>query len=171
MNELKNAVKKMIDSGDFSPRICGILNLIIEDKMNSIDLNNYLRQQYFTIKDVKLETLQIIINYANMCLEDDIISDQEMRNIQLLKLFLKVKEGDFISYGKGLEIKEILIWQLRKMYKDNIIDKNEALMKTKLQGLFDLNYDQFLCIVNEVAQESLDRGADIKDLDTFIPRN
>ena len=171
MNELKNVIKRMIDSGDFSQKVCGILNLIIEDKMNSIELNRYLDEQGLSIKDVKLESLQIIINYANICLEDDILSEEEMRNIHLLKLFLKVKEGDFISFGKKQEIKEILIWQLRKLYQDDVIDKEEALMKNNLQSLFDLSYDQFLEIVNEVAQDSINRGADIRNLDTFIPLN
>ncbi|MBR7030488.1 MAG: hypothetical protein IKI06_04545 [Prevotella sp.] len=171
MSELKKTIEEMIESGDYSPRICGILNLIIEDKMNSIELKKYLSQQCITINDIKSETLQVIIDYANICLEDDILTEQEMRNIQLLKLFLRVKEGDFIDYGKEPEITEILTWQLRKMYNDDVIDKEEALMKNDLQSLFDLSYDQFLDIVNEVAQESLDRGADIKNLDTVIVPN
>ena len=44
-------------------------------------------------------------------------------------------------------------------------------MKNSLQSLFDLSYDQFLEIVNEVAQDSINRGADIRNLDTFIPLN
>lgn len=171
MTELKKAIEEMIASGVYSPRICGILDLIIEDKMNSIELKKYLSQQCISINDIKQETLQVIIDYTNTCLEDDILTEQEMRNIQLLKLFLKVKEGDFIDYGKEPEITEILTWQLRKMYNDDVIDKEEALMKNDLQSLFDLSYDQFLDIVNEVAQESLDRGADIKDLDTIIVQN
>ena len=94
-----------------------------------------------------------------------------MYGIQMLKLFLRVKEGDFLKYGKEQDVKEILTWQLRKMYNDDKIDNQEALMKNDLQSLFDLGYDQFLTIVNEVAQESLNRGANIKDLDTFIVSN
>jgi|GEM_PF-3758015 len=54
------------------------------------------------------------------------------------------------------------------MYEDDFIDKDEALMKTDLQSLFGLSYDQFSDIVNKIAQESLNRGADINNLDTFI---
>lgn len=169
MTDLKEAISILMEKGDYSPAIRGILNLIFEDKMNSIELNKYLNQNYISINDIKSDTLQIIIDYALFCLNDDILTEQEMRNIQLLKLFLKVKEGDFIAYGKEYDVKEILMWQLRKLYDDNYIDKEEALMKTDLQSLFGLSYDQFLTMVNEVAQEAIDRGADISDLDTFIP--
>lgn len=171
MNELKNIIAKMIESGNYSPRINGILNLVVEGKMNSIELNNYLTQQCISINDIKLESLQVILDYANKCLEDDLLTEQEMYGIQMLKLFLRVKEGDFLKYGKEQDVKEILTWQLRKMYNDDKIDNQEALMKNDLQSLFDLGYDQFLSIVNEVAQESLNRGANIKDLDTFIASN
>ena len=168
MEDLKEAISKMIESGDYSPRICGVLNLILENKMNSIELRNYLKQECLSITDIKFEALQVIIDYALLCLQDDILTEEEMRNIRLLKLFLKVKEGDFYAYGKEYEIKEILVWQLRKMYEDDYIDNEEALMKTNLQSLFGLSYDQFLKIVNEVAKESIDRGADVSKVDTFL---
>ena len=168
MKELKIIIEEMVNSGDYSPRICEALNLIKEDKMNTIEFNNYLSQQCVNIGDIKTETLQIVIDYANRCLEDSILTEQEMHDIRMLKIFLKVKEGDFIEYGKLQDVKEILFWQLRKMYHDDIIDKKEALMKNDLQSLFDLSYDQFLDIVNEIAQESLERGADIRNLDTVI---
>ena len=86
-----------------------------------------------------------------------------------LKLFLKIKEGDFYSYGKEYVVKKILTQQLQKMYEDGYIDSKQALMKVDLQNLFGLSYDQFLTIVNEVAKESIEMGANIKDLDTFFP--
>jgi len=153
MKELKNVIGEMILSDDYSPKMCGILNLIVEDKMNSIEFKKYLSQQCITVSDIKIETLQVVIDYANECLRDDILTEVEMRNIQLLKLFLKIKEGDFMRYGKGQDITEILAWQLRKMYSDGIIDKKEALAMNDLQCLFGLSYDQFLCIVNEVSEE------------------
>jgi len=41
MKDFKNTIKEMIASGDYSPRMCDVLNLIIEDKMNSIEFNKY----------------------------------------------------------------------------------------------------------------------------------
>ena len=41
-------------------------------------------------------------------------------------------------------------------------------MKTELQELFGLCYDDFLEINNIAAKEALERGADISKLDTFI---
>lgn len=168
MKDLKKVIEEMINSGEYSPRLCGALNLIVEDKMNSIEFDKYLAQQYISVRDIKIETLKVIIDYANICLEDDLLAEQELLNIRMLKYFLKIKEGDFIKYGKKQDVREVLLYQLRKMYNDDIIDKDEALMKNDLQSLFDLSYDQFLEIVNEVAQESIERGAEMGNLDTFI---
>lgn len=41
MKDFKNKIKEMIVPGDYSPRICDVLILIVEDKMNSIEFNNY----------------------------------------------------------------------------------------------------------------------------------
>ena len=80
----------------------------------------------------------------------------------------EVKEGRY-TYGKKETADKVLTIQLEKMYTDGIIDKDEALMKTDLQGLFCLSYDQFLEVVNKVVKHALDKGANLKDLDTFLP--
>ena len=131
-------------------------------------MKEYLSRNALGFKDIKQEVLKVIIDYANVCLEDDILTDDEMKNIGLLKIFLRVEDGDFYKFGLETEVKNILSLQLNKMYSDNFISKEEALMKTDLQALFGLSYDQFLKIVNDIAIDALDRGADMKDLDTFM---
>lgn len=168
MNNLKQAITLLKERGEYSKTMSGVLQLIIEDKMNSIDLRNHLSQHGIDFNYIKQESLSVIIDYANLCLEDGILTTEEMHNIFLLKLFFKIKEGDFYRFGKEFVVNNILTMQLQKMYKDGYIDSKEALMKVDLQALFGLSYDQFLKIVNNIAKESLDRGADIKDLDTFF---
>ena len=98
-----------------------------------------------------------------------------INNLILLNLHVRIisKLTNF-NHGKQEESckKEIvdcvLTAQLNKMDADGVIDKDEALMKTDLQGLFCLSYDQFLEVVNKVVKEALDKGANIKDLDTFL---
>ena len=165
---MKQVVSALIEKGNYSPTMNGVLSLVLEDKMNSFALKEYLSQNGLDLKDIKQETLKVIIDYANVCLEDDILTDDEMRIIGLLKIFLQVEDGDFYKFGLETEVKNTLSLQLKKMYSDHIISKEEALMKTDLQALFGLSYDQFLKIVNDVAIDALDRGADIKDLDTFM---
>lgn len=165
---MKQAVSALIEKGKYSPTMNGVLSLVLEDKMNSLALQEYLSQNSLAMEDIKQETLKVIIDYANVSLEDGILTKDEMNSIGLLKLFLQVEDGDFYKFGLETEVKNILSLQLNKMYSDNFISKEEALMKTDLQALFGLSYDQFLKIVNDIAIDALDRGANIKDLDTFM---
>lgn len=168
MDNFKQGISAIIDSGKYSQVMNGALRLIIEDKMNSIELNKYLSEQGTDFNRLKEEALNVVIDYANICLEDNALSEKEMEQIGLLKLFFRIKEGDFYKFGKEKEVKQVLSIQLRKMYNDDFINKDEALMKNDLQSLFGLSYDEFLIIVNAIAEESLQRGGNLKDLDTII---
>lgn len=168
MSTFKNIIPQIIEAGEYSSIMNDLLSLIIEDKMNSIARNDYLSQHAKEIDDLKGESLSVIIDFAKLCLQDNYLSEEEMRNIGLLKLFLHVKDGDFIEFGRKDEVQEILSLQLEKMYEDNVINKDEAFNKTKLQELFGLSYDEFLDIVNVIARKSLANGAYLLDLDTFL---
>lgn len=168
MDNFKQGISAIIDSGKYSQVMNGALRLIIEDKMNSIELNKYLSERGTDFNRLKEEALNVVIDYANICLEDNALSEKEMEQIGLLKLFFRIKEGDFYKFGKEKEVKQVLSIQLRKMYNDDFINKDEALMKNDLQSLFGLSYDEFLIIVNAIAEESLQRGGNLKDLDTII---
>lgn len=168
MELLKYFAAEQIDRGIYSPAMNEVLNLIIENKMNRIAMEGCLAKFQVSIEQLKLEAFSIVFQYADECLNDDILSDEEMRTIGLLKLFFHIEDGDFIKYGKKDAVKNILSRQLRKMYSDDIIDVNEAIQKTKLQELFGLSYDEFLEYVNSIAQESIKRGGDIHNLDTII---
>lgn len=168
MDKIKKAVKYLLDTQRYSPIMVDALHLILEDKMNSVDLKKLLSANDYTINMIKSESLKMILDYSEIILEDDILTDDEIRIVTLLKKFFQIKDGDFYANGYQTQVENILTSQLEKMYADGIIDPKEALMKTDLQGLFCLNYDQFLKIVNKEAQAALDRGADINQLDTLI---
>lgn len=167
MEQLKDAVIKLVEANNYSPAMKDALSLIIKGQVSYLDMKNCLLKHAVTIEDLKSESLSVVIDYARMCLEDNILTEEEIHNITLLKMFLRIQEGEFYEHRKE-EVSAILSKQLKRMYQDNVIDKDEALMKTDLQGLFNLSFDQFLGIVNNIALEALDRGANIKDLDTFM---
>lgn len=52
-----------------------------------------------------------------------------------------------------------LIEQMQKLYADDKIDTEEALLKSDIQGLFGLGYAEYTDIVNQVAKQALLRGA------------
>ena len=86
----------------------------------------------------------------------------------MLKMFFQFKEGDFLANGKYDRVEKIITEQCEKLYADNVIDPKEMLHKSDLQGVFGLGYDECANIVNKVAIKALARGANIKDLDTYL---
>ena len=168
MEKIKDVVKKLKESHHYSSIMEKTIKLILDDKMNSLELNQCLSDENMSIEDIKPEALSLIIDYSKNILEDGIITKGEVTNIAMLKLFYRIKEGEFFELGKKDDVTEVLLQQLRKLYADNSIDRSEAVMKTELQELFGLCYDDFLEINNIAAKEALERGADISKLDTFI---
>ena len=157
MEQIKKAVKELLEEKKYSPMMVRCLNLILDDKMNSISLKKCLSESGYALSVIKPEALQVILDYSEIILEDEILTENEIRIITLLKIFFQIKDGDFYTYGKKEIVDKVLTAQLQKMYADRIIDKEEALMKTDLQGLFCLSYDQFLEVVNKVVKDALDK--------------
>lgn len=171
MNSLQQSVSQLIETKNYPDVIKEALRLIVDGKMNSLALDELLASRNIRrITDMKEYTLDVILDYAEIALADNVLTNEELTNMRMLKLFFKIQERDFDKNGKMKRVSAILTKQLERLYADNVIDKEEMLHKTELQGLFDLNYDEYCQIVNKVAKEAINRGADIKDLDTFIKK-
>lgn len=136
--------------------------------VNRKDIDSILLKCDINYKDIKEDLLDIILAYARLIIKDGIISQNESFNLKYLKRLFKIKEGYFFNF-RNQEIKEIIQSQLFKLYFDNTIDSKEALYKVGLQELFDLSFDQMATFVNPVADEAIERGAEISDLDTVFP--
>lgn len=116
--------------------------------------------------DIKLDLIDLLLLYINLVLNDHIITPKEYLNCKQLKTLFKIREGDFYKL-RYEEIKEVIYKQLERIYRDdNKISEEEAICKINLQGLFDLSYDQFLEFNEREIRIALEKGADIKDLDT-----
>lgn len=171
MDTLQDTVKKMMATKKYTDKINALLKLVADNKMNMSDLEATLAE--FKIKrvtDLKDQLINVVLDYINICIEDNVLTQREMQDFRMLKHFFRIQDGDFIRCHKGQEIKHILIAQLHNIQSDNIVDKTEALMKVDLQEMFGLSYDQFLKIENEVSKESIKNGANPFDLDTFIKK-
>lgn len=117
-------------------------------------------------EDIKPDLIDLLLLYINLVLNDHIITSKEYLNCKQLKILFKISEGDFYKL-RYEEIKEVIYKQLERIYRDdNKISEEEALHKINLQGLFDLSYDQFLEFNEREIRIALEKGADIKDLDT-----
>jgi len=136
--ELKEAFRIIISIDSFSDYIVDIAELVYNGNLDKENLDKVLRDHKIgSVNDIKEELLDLLIVYINLILKDHLITDNERRNIELLKIYFKIKEGDFYKYRSDA-IEDSLTRQFMLLYADNKIDKEEALYNVELQDLFDL---------------------------------
>lgn len=123
------------------------------------------------VEDIKIESIELLLDYANFILRDNVISEDEFVDFEILKKIFKIKEGDFLTLRKN-EVNEILQKEFIRIYSDDYVDEREHLLNLNLQFLFDLSYDEFESFKKDEVIFSLMNGANPKDLDIAkIPRN
>ncbi|MBQ4390824.1 MAG: hypothetical protein II827_02280 [Paludibacteraceae bacterium] len=151
---IQETAQELITRHEYPEVIKAALQLIIDDQMSSLALDKVLAEKGIRrITDIKERTLDVLLDYADIILEDDILTQDELRDLKMLKLFFRIEEGDFQKNNKFARIESILIRQLEKLYADNILDEQEALHQSDLQGVFGLGYDEYAKIVNKVAKK------------------
>ncbi len=173
MKNLQEAAVELLAQKKYDERIARLLQQIATEPAENLVFKREAlldALHIHKISDIKTQTIGVILDYALLALQDGILTENELKNMALLKAFFKIKEGDFYKLGREQATSDILTEQLEKLYADHKIDEQEALMKVDLQELFGLTYDQFRKIVNKIAQKSIAQGADINNLDTFLNR-
>ncbi len=150
------------------------LNEILKSIQNNFEHDSFeliLKQKGIrNIEDIKRESLDLLISYANFILKDDIISGVEIQDFTFLKRIFKIREGDFVK-NKNFAINEVLKKEFIRIYSDNHISEKETLLQLNLQSLFDLSYDEFEHLKKDEIINSLLQGANPRDLDiTKIPK-
>lgn len=162
--------KNIISKGDVSPCIIQCIELIKLNNLSRISLKNVLLEYNIkNIEDIKHEALNFLIDYINFILNDDIIRYKERENIELLKRYFKIREGDFFKY-KSKELDHILQKQFAKIYLDNFIDNKEALHCVELQALFNLSFDQFTRVKYFSALKAIESGVNKSELDVLLEK-
>lgn len=170
---LQESARTLLESKSYEHKVAALLQLIADETTDVLPYkrNTLLEKLHIrNISDIKEQTIDVVLDYAKLALQDGVLTEEETKNIALLKAFFNIKEGDFYKLGREQATSDILTEQLEKLYADHKIDEQEALMKVDLQELFGLTYDQFRKIVNKIAQKSIAQGADINNLDTFLNR-
>lgn len=165
-SELRKAFETIPTIKQLSDPVLAISQLISTCELSRESIQNVLNKyQIEKITDLKLELLDLLITYAKVILDDHIVSEKERFNIEILKKYFRIKEGDFFTYRYS-EVENILHRQFEIIYSDNDVSREEAIHKVALQELFDLSYDQFEIFKQKEISQALDRGADISNLDT-----
>jgi len=157
MTELQKTLAQIAGKEQYKGLTTELLRLIIHNPEGRIDpmaRNEALKKAGVRrISDIKEQTLDVIIDYAKLCLEDGVLTDEEIKNITLLKAYFGIEDGDFYKNNRQTEVKQILFEQLAKLYEDGIIDEQEALLQSETQGMFGLSYNEFADIVKAYFNE------------------
>ena len=159
---------QFLETHSYSPLMNEILKLPKESNKPLYDLNKILSENGLTKLEIKQEALNVVLDLIEMIIQDDVIDEDEIKSVRLLCVFLGIEEGDFRLYEKMDRVEHIILNQMEQLYADNKIDANEALYKSNLQGLLGLSYNEYQDIVNKVALKAYSKGAEIKDLDTYL---
>lgn len=164
--ELHSAFGVILSIQSITDYTLDIVKLIYENALNRENIQKTLgKYKIRKIEDIKEELIDLLLIYINLILNDHIISENEKLNVELLKKYFKIKEGDFYTY-RYQEVEDILHRQFERIYLDNNISKEEAIHHVDLQGLFNLSYDQFDNFRQNEIRRALEDGADIMNLDT-----
>lgn len=166
--DFEKACEEIAVNQIFTPYINEIAMSIATREFTKERINQILQKHRIgNIQSIKHDTMDLLLASINFILDDGVITEKELANLKVMKRVFKIKEGD--SYSMRLEaVQKILNKQFQKIYKDNVIDKNEAILKVGLQELFDLGYDQFQELSRDEVKAALERGADLNDLDAVL---
>lgn len=156
MKNIQQFLAILTEKHTYSELIQNLLYVIIETGSFDVFTRNTILQIHGIrrISDIKNHTLDVIIDFVLLCLEDGKLTEEEIKNTHLLKLFLGIEEGDFYQNGKKSEVKDILTKQLELIYADRKIDRQEALLMSNLQGLFGLNYMEYEEFISEIVDKA-----------------
>jgi len=164
---LKSSVKKLLEEKDYSENVKGILKLILDDKMYRSNVK-IIFDSTANKEGLKKELANVILDHIGVCLEDGLITKEELTMVKMLRLFFGIEEGDSFELELKPRIEQLLTIELEKMYDDKIINNEEALTKVELQELFGLCYEDFYEIDKKVAQKAIKNGAEMKNLGSFF---
>ena len=149
---------------EISTYLMDVVDILCRQNSQIEDINRIFEKYDIQgFEDIKMETIDLLIGYANYILEDSVITAIEAYDFEALKRIFRIKEGEFLQY-RSFELREILKKEFIRIYSDNFVDKKEDLETLNLQGLFNLSYDQFEEIKKGEVIQSLLKGANPKDL-------
>ena len=165
---LKSNIQKLIEEKSYSKDVQDILKLISNDKMYFSEIKAIMDECSSDKIEIKKELVNVVYDYIELCLEDGLVTKEELSTVKKMRLFFGIEEGDSYKFGIKARIEQLLTVELEKMYDDKVINDEEALTKVELQALFGLSYEDFYEIDKKIAQKAIKNGANMKDLGSYF---
>ena len=144
-----------------------ISDAIADEKINKQKVDEILEFYQVNRAIATVDFLHLIFTYIKIALKDERLTEEERNDIKFLKTLFHIQPGDFYYHNK-VDVEKTIIDQLTKIYLDDFITEEEAELKSALQEIFDLSYDQMNDYAKIKAAVSIQNGASPKDLDIFF---
>ncbi len=157
-------IEKKIDLPLYLRQVCLAL---VNKSISKDEIKLTLKKQNINFSIAKVGFLHLILEYIKEALSDNVLTDSENENIKYLKLLFNIRPGDFYLHNK-MDVDATIALQLCRIYSDDFISDEEALLKVVLQEIFDLSFDEMNDYSKTEAAMSLQKGIDVKDLNVFF---
>lgn len=165
--DLSNQFSAILANYNFPTHIEEIISEIINGNLNRTKADSILSKHNINAGVAKVEFLDLLFEYIQCALSDGILTDEEMYNIKYLKVCFRIQPGDFQLHDKK-NMENIIDFQLTHIYKDHLVSVIEAILKTKLQEIFDLGFDDMNEYSKRHTLQLIQNGIDSKNLDVFF---
>lgn len=107
-------------------------------------------------EDLHREFCGFIVYAVAHMLEDHQLTDDEHLHISRLKYLFFVEEGNILAYQYDA-ISDVLQGEISLILQDEAVDVAEDIQQVHLQRAFDLSYDQYLSLSEDVIRPIAER--------------
>jgi hypothetical protein len=165
-----NAIQYIESNIELPKYVREVFSLVKSTQSHSKVIDQFLIDYGINESIAKVDFLNITIEYIKLIIEQNAVTEENVENVQLLKILFQIKPGDFFIHKKN-EIENLIKYQLAKIYDDNLVSPDEAILKVEIQQLFDLSFDQMNNYAKSEAVGIIQRGIDPRDLDLTLSHN
>lgn len=93
----------------------------------------------------RADMLDLVLDYARARLSEQLLTIDDLTDLQVLKHALHVREGEFVAH-RPAEVSEFIQQVLEAIRADDRLAEQEESHLVGVQAVFDLSYDQFLAL-------------------------
>lgn len=140
---------------------------VLDEQSSLSEVMNDIRNLNVHESVAKSDFVSLALNYFEIALEDDNLSEAEKSEIQILKRVFRIKSEDFVRY-QPLRVEHIINKNLDKIYEDDSVNFYESVFKDDLQEILGMSYDDMNDYVKRWARISILKGGKVENLDVLF---
>jgi hypothetical protein len=175
---LSAVFQQYIETENVSNILRKIAELVASEKLSRKTFNDLVSEEGFSNSEQLRELLlDQILYYANACVQDHELSEDEKKNLWILTTVFQIKDGDFLKFRKK-HVQIIFETQIKQMIQDRSVSDADEILLSDLQRVFGLGYDDYVSLVKptvrsyimelEARKQHYQIVEDIQHLDRYI---